>query len=53
MKINFDIVNKYLPEKIGVLLAYPTTVYFQWGLLKNDPDAYTVNEKMVGILKIN
>ena len=29
-------------------LAYPTTAYFQWGLLKKDP--YTM-EKMVGYSK--
>ena len=29
----------------GVLYAYPTTA---WGLLKNDPYKYTVNEEMVG-----
>ena len=26
-----------------ILLAYPTTAYFQWGLLKNDPYTNTVN----------
>ena len=28
------------PLLSGVLLAYPTTAYFQW----NDPYSYTVNE---------
>ena len=32
-------------KHIEVLLAYPTTVYFQWGLLKNNPYTYTVNEE--------
>ena len=29
----------------GFLLEYPTTVDFQWCLLKNDPYTYTVNVK--------
>ena len=30
---------------VGVLLVYLNTAYFQWGLLKNDPYTYTVNEE--------
>ena len=28
----------------GVFLAYRTTVYFQWGLLKNDPYTKTYSD---------
>ena len=29
----------------GVFLAYPSTACFQWGLLKNDPYSYIMNEE--------
>ena len=32
-------------REVGVLLEYPTTVCFQWRLLKNDPSTYTMNEE--------
>ena len=28
---------------MGVVLAYPTTAYFQWGFLKKDPYTYRLN----------
>ena len=39
-KRSLDITNQYF-----VLLAYATTAYFQWELLKNGPYTCTVNEE--------
>ena len=38
-----------LSNQVWDTLEYPidTTAYFQWGILKNDPYNYTVNEENV------
>ena len=41
----------YLNGGVPLVLPNPTTVCFQWGLLKNDPYTYTVNEVRVGYSK--
>ena len=39
-----SVSERYKIWHFGVILAYRTTACFQWGLLKNNPYTYTVNE---------